>query len=98
MRPAGGDQPPSAGGIADWGLARVVEHAGITGVGGATVRADSAARTVLADICTRADARRRTAADRLDEAVLVYDAGGRLPPPTGAACGSWRSTRPCWPW
>ena len=78
MRPDGGDEPPPSGGVADWGLARVVEHAGITGAGGASVRADPAARAVLADICTRADARRRAAGDRLSEAVLVYDADGRL--------------------
>jgi diguanylate cyclase (GGDEF)-like protein/PAS domain S-box-containing protein len=78
MGPAGGDEPAHRGGVADWGLARVVENAGISGAGGATVRADAAARAALAEVCTRADARRRAVGDRLQEAVLVYDGDGRL--------------------
>jgi len=78
MDPGGGGGPARRAGVADWGLARIVERAGVTGAGGATVRADPAARAVLADVCGRADARRRAAGDRLSEAVLVHDGDGRL--------------------
>ena len=43
MPPGGGDGPPR-GGVADWGLARVVEQGGVAGSGGATVHADAVAR------------------------------------------------------
>jgi diguanylate cyclase (GGDEF)-like protein/PAS domain S-box-containing protein len=78
MRPGGGDDPSHRIGVADWGLARVIEGAGITGAGGRALRADAAARAALAELCLRTDARRRAAAGRLDEAVLVHDADGAL--------------------
>lgn len=78
MAPAGGDGSALRGAVADWGLARVVESAGVMGAGGATLHADAVARAALADLCSRLDARRRAAGDRLLEAVLVHDAEGRL--------------------
>ncbi len=67
MGPAGGDGPAPRAGVADWGLARVVENG-----------ADPFARAVLAEVWGRSDARRRDAGDRLQEAVLVHDGDGRL--------------------
>jgi diguanylate cyclase (GGDEF)-like protein/PAS domain S-box-containing protein len=78
MHPAGGDGPAPRAGVADWGLARIVEGAGMPGAGGAAVRVDPGARAVLADLCGRGDARRRDAGGRLMEAVLVHDGSGRL--------------------
>ena len=78
MPPAGGGGPAPRGAVADWGLARLVEHAGVAGAGGAAVEADPVARAALADLCTRADARCRAAGERLREAVLVHDGDGRL--------------------
>ena len=98
MSQAGGDDTAHRAGVADWGLARIVENAGVTGAGGATVRADAAARGTLADLCLRADARRRDAGERLREAVLVHDAAGRLVAPTAAASPSSGSTRRCSRW
>jgi diguanylate cyclase (GGDEF)-like protein/PAS domain S-box-containing protein len=77
MDPAAADAPHH-GGVADWGLARIVENAGVTGAGGVTVPADAAGRAALAEACLRADARRRETDARLREAVLVHDAAGRL--------------------
>jgi diguanylate cyclase (GGDEF)-like protein/PAS domain S-box-containing protein len=77
MTPARGDGPAPAG-VADWGLARIVEHAGVTGAGGERVPADRAARAALAEVCGRVEDARRGAGERLREAVLVHDGEGRL--------------------